>query len=240
MSHQVSKSFEIFYNSQTHRMDNVVLAGSVATKSLKGNVMKMFSGLTAPTLSSSSSSDEREPLLRRKNASRTSIDNNGASTGCTSSLMRFFVSLFFLCPCINDSRVIIPVDEYPLDLDAKLARSFESLCATVEADWFRKLDDARHTKEQSIKRLHNSKEERVEKEYARLIGTNANLTLTSTSSRRFQAFANVREFIRRDKDRINAEFERSVEQLYLQHYNDIVDKECEMLISFWKRVRLAS
>ncbi len=234
---QPRKCLKVFVIFQDHCMDNVVAAGSAASKSIKGSVKKMFHGLGGQS-SSSSSIDEREPLLSKECDPQHcgSIHNvTDTSTG-TNHIWRFIVSVYyFLCPCINDARVILPVNEYPDDLDAKLIEEFEDIYKSMEADWFQKLDQARQSKERAIQHLQDTKEERIEKEYNRLIGKNVDLT--STAASRYQAFNNVRNYIRLEKDRLNQEFEQKTDLLYYQHYHVIVAEELDMLVSFWKKMR---
>lgn len=195
----------------------------------------MFHGLVRQS-TSSSSVEERKPLLAKEGVSSAKIDSG--TTNESSSFRRFIVSLYyFICPCINDARVIIPVAEYPFDLDAKLAQALNELYKSLEADWFRKLNEAKESKEQAISALHDSKEERVEKEYNRLIGVNVGLTSTA-SANRYQAFVNVRNYIRLEKEKVNEKFDRKVDLLYLEQYYVIVEEQFETLISFWKKMRL--
>ncbi|XP_037034721.1 uncharacterized protein LOC119073396 [Bradysia coprophila] len=220
-------------------IDNVVVAGSAATKSIKGSVKKVFN---AGASSSSSSGDERTPLLPKDHDGQhfePAITCNGSNRHSSgNNIWRFLVSLFYsLCPCINEGKVILPVNEYPVDFDAKLAAAFDHLYKSLDEDWFQKLIKARRAKQNEITQLQNTKEERVEKEYSRLVGVNSDLS--STAANRFEAFANVREFIRVEKEKINREFDRKTDQLYEEHYDVVVEEQFKMLVSFWKKMRLS-
>ncbi|KAG4075294.1 hypothetical protein HA402_003085 [Bradysia odoriphaga] len=220
-------------------IDNVVVAGSTATKSFKGSVKKVFN---AGASSSSLSGDERAPLLPKNHDAQHSepaitYDRSDNRQSSGNNIWRYLVSLFYsLCPCINEERVIIPVNEYPIDFDAKLAAAFDNLYKSLEEDWFQKLIKARRAKQNEITQLQNTKEERVEKEYSRLVGVNSDLS--STAANRFEAFANVREFIRVEKEKINQEFDKKTDQLYMEHYDVVVEEQFKMLVSFWKKMRL--
>lgn len=229
--------FNVDTNDVCDITENVFAAGIAAKKSIKGGFEKMFGA------SASSSTDEREPLLSTDNdACRCEPENDCCNTANDSSswisnIVRFIVSLFyFICPCIDDARVIIPVNEYPTDLDAKLVEDFKEFYRSQNVEWFQKLRDTRHSKERAIQQLQNSKEERVEKEYNRLMAVNNELT--TTASNRYQAFVNVRDKIRTEKERINQEFDNKTDLLYSHHYHVIVEEQIGLLISFWKKMRL--
>lgn len=195
----------------------------------------MFPGRAGP-----SSADECESLLQNEAKTHDSeqlLETATASNSSSNSIWHFMVSLYYsLCPCVNDARVIIPTNEYPPDLDAKLMQTFEDLYATLEADWFQKQVELRHLKENAIKKLQNSKEERVKKEYKRLMGGNCDDL--STGSNRHQAFVNVRNVIRMEKEKIDQEYDQKTSLLYSQHYRVVVEAQIEMMISFWKKMRL--
>lgn len=216
--------------------DNVVAAGIAAKKTIKGSVKKVFLGLTGP---SSSSTDEQEPLLSNDSHHPTEpVVTVKLRRSMTNNIWRFIVSLYYyLCPCISDARIIIPVNEYPSNMDAKLMEAFDGLCRSQEAEWFQKLVEARQSKEKAILQLQSTKEERIEREYNRLMGVNSELTGTG-SNHRYQAFVNVREIIKSEKDKICREYDRRAELLYSHHYNVIVEEQCQMLVSFWKKMRL--
>lgn len=214
--------------------DNVAAAGIAAKKSFKGSVKKVFSGLAGP------STDEHEPLLSKEDHTDTEPVANSGTT-MINRFWHFIMSLsYFICPCISDAQVIIPANEYPSDVDTKVVTAFDDLHKSQDIHWFRQLQDARHSKEGSIKQLQNTKEERVEKEYNRLIGAVKNESIPTTASYRHQAFVNVRNYIRLEKEKIDREYDRKVDLLYVQHYHRIVEEQIEMLISFWKRMRLTT
>lgn len=212
----------------------MVAAGIAAKKSIKSNVKKVFVGLAGP------STDEQEPLL--SNDSRNSesvVVSVEHSPSMMHNVRRFIVSLYYyLCPCVNDARVIIPVNEYPSNMDAKFMEAFDDLCKSQEAEWFQKLVDAKHAKEKAILQLQSTKEERVEKEYNRLMGVKSELTATAPMNHRYQAFVNVREIIKLEKDKISRLYDRKAEALYFHHYHVIVEEQMELLVSFWKKMRL--
>lgn len=188
---------------------------------------------------------EREPLLGKDHDTHNSeperINDNHTvndNSSTANNIWRFIISLFyFVCPCIDDARVILPVSEYPSDMDAKFAEAFQAFYESQNVDWFQKLAEAKHSKEVAIKQLQNSKEERVEKEYNRLMGVNKDGA--AGGSNRFQAFVNVRDSIRVQKDKINQEYEQKMDLLFFQHYFVIIEEQMEMLISLWKKLRLA-
>lgn len=222
-------------NLQNYCKDNVVAAGIAAKNTIKGGVKKVFTGRAGP-----SSTDECEPLMQNEDKTHDSeqaLESGTANNSSSNGFWHFMASLYYsLCPCVNDARVIIPTNEYPPDLDAKLMQTFEDLYATLEADWFQKQVDLRHLKENAVKKLQNSKEERVEKEYKRLMGGNSDDL--STGSNRHQAFVNVRNAIRMEKEKIDQEYTQKTSLLYRQHYGVVVEAQIEMLVSFWKKMRL--
>lgn len=220
--------------------DDVLAAGYSAKNSIKDRFKKMVVGLAGP----SSSTDERRPLLSQE-ANNTDHHTEppkrrvtvNARSSCMNNTWRFIVSLFyFVCPCIDDERVILPVNEYPTDLNERFVEEIEELFQSLNAEWFQKLDDAKQSKEMAIRQLQHSKEERVEQEYNRLMAGNKDLT--STAVNRLQAFINVRDNIRLEKEKLNEEFDNETDWLCYRHYHVIVEEEIEMLISFWKKMRL--
>lgn len=228
----------IFEILQISCVDNAIVAGSAATKSVKGSVKKLFNA-GASTSSSTSSIDERTPLLEHDPPNSGPVTNSTANRRSSSNrIWRFFVSLFYsFCPCVGEGSIIVPVSEYPVDLDAKLAKAFVHLYKSLDEDWYQKLIEVRRSKHMTIKQLQHTKEERVENEYRRLVGINSDLS--STAANRFLAFANVREFIRVETENITHEFERKTDQLCMEHYDVVVEEQFEMLISFWRKIRLS-
>jgi len=48
----------------------------------------------------------------------------------------------------------------------------------------------------------------------------------------------VNSSIRAKKNEINKEYDRKLDEYYVQHYEKIIEDEIKMLTLFWKKVRL--
>ncbi|KAJ6644247.1 hypothetical protein Bhyg_09214 [Pseudolycoriella hygida] len=218
--------------------DNVAAAGIAAKKSLKKNVKKVVDSIVA-----SSSTGERRPLLQRDEESHKeqvrAVGSEEIDSEDRNRLGHFVVSFFyFICPCVKDATVIIPVNEYPPDLDEKFAKALKALHRSFEAEWYRKRTEERHLKGQMLKQLKDTKTERVKKEYQRLMATNSEAAPTNTNQ--YKAFSNVTKNIRMEKETIEREFEFRMNS-FDDHLNCvIVDKQMETLLSLWKKMRLTS
>jgi len=145
--------------------DNVIAAGRAAKKSVKKVVSSMAG--------QSSSADENEPLLPNKSDIHDTeqerginlVTNSENSSRSTNRFCSFITSLFFfLCPCIDDTRDILPVNRYPPNLDTKIVEAFDQLYESLGLKWLLKLEEAHNFKEESLKKLKIEKEELIRQE----------------------------------------------------------------------------
>lgn len=216
--------------------------GIAAKKSVQNGLKKVLS-----CRAGTSSSDESRPLLTKEKDVYSSQQErvighntgNDDSSRTSNGFWSFLISLFFfLCPCINDTRVKLPVERYPPDFDMRIVEAFEQLYKSLLIKWFEQLEEAQHLKQESLQRLQNEKDILVKKEVVRLMSDKKDVSSTMSKYNYALARMNVRANITMAKKRINDEYIRKLDELHIEQYDVIVEEQIKMLMSFWKKVRL--
>lgn len=215
-------------------MNDVAAVGIAAKKSFQDIVKKVISTRAG------TSSDENEPLLSNGyDEGRARGHGTGNDYSSKNTFWRFLVSLFYyICPCVNGTTVILPVNRYPHDLDMKLRKAFEKLYASLGFEWLHKLHEVERLKKEALQKLQNEKEGLVQKEVIRLTKDKKDISLTTSKANYAVAILHVRADMKARRERINVEYKRKLDELFVPHYDTIIEEQINMLILFWKTIRL--
>lgn len=203
----------------------------------------IFSG-NKKTAAGQSSADENSTLFQGE-----TDDNRNRRSSKRNIFWRFFISLFyFCCPCVNNMRVILPVEQYPPDLDMKMMEGFQELHNELGAKWILKFDEAQHNKAEALAEIAKEKEKLVKKEYRRLSrekkdlsGTTSdpmlsrNISNSQEKNHLANARLNVHSIMTAKKKAINENYPDVLQELYNRHYDIIISEQIKTLISIWKQ-----